>query len=222
MILSQEDVISKIFSGRLLPMQYCKKAQHGNRNNGLVVHLFNSLVCPRVERCVPKRTLSVCASFPKPLEYKPRNLLCVPICIVVVWCQIFSFPAARSGIRLWESSNTKILRSISKLYVTKETTEKLASKLLDGMQPGGGAGFISNGRQNGKRTDWSEMAYDVLQHWVEFSKDAYGRELLDVMEITIPEAASEFANKLLATEGEKLLLKVVLRENFTQFLRKFN
>ena len=57
------------------------------------------------------------------------------------------------------------LLQLKKLFRTKEATENLASKLLDGTVPGGGLGYISNRCYNGQRVDWPEMAFNVLSYW---------------------------------------------------------
>ena len=64
--------------------------------------------------------------------------------------------------KLWKDYDALIY--FSYYYTTKEATEKLASYLLDGKQPGGGVGFISNRVKNGEYIEWPAMAINVAKH----------------------------------------------------------
>ena len=104
----------------------------------------------------------------------------------------------------------KIYEAVSREYVTKKETEKLAIKLLNGMHPMGGAGFISNRYRNGEEVNWSKMAYHVLQDWViqnmVHHSIADGKVLLDAIEKDKPDAAHKFVNQLLGENGEIFFL----------------
>ena len=128
--------------------------------------------------------------------------------IGLVSFQFFSFftdmPGRDISVGHPDDPKGNILKDISREYVTKDATEKLASELWDGHTPGGGSGFISNRCSNGKPVDWSKMAYEVLHTWADYNRQ--GRVLLAVLEKTNPTVASKFKWQLLHDEGEKIVL----------------
>ena len=126
--------------------------------------------------------------------------------IGLVSFQFFSFFTGMPGRYLWVNEKTEdnILKNISREFVTKDATENLASKLWDGQRVGGGSGFLSNRRFNGKPVDWSEMTYTMLRVWVGY----YGKGslLLAALQGTNPIVASKFTRQLLDNDGEKIVL----------------
>ena len=99
-------------------------------------------------------------------------------------------------MRKWQQDR---LLLVSRNFVNQEITEKLAVELLDGKQPGGGTGFISNCILNGEHITWANMAYKVLKHWRENYK--FDSVLLEALRKTSPNAASEFEGQLLNNDA---------------------
>ena len=125
---------------------------------------------------------------------------------------LFSF-SEQKGADLTHMDNfkhAKLLEAISLEFVTKEATQNLATKLLNGLDPMGGAAFISNRYFNGEKVKWPEMAFTVLNHWaLEESRRhsiVYGKVLLDAIEKSKPDAAHKFVNQLLDENGEIFFL----------------
>ena len=131
------------------------------------------------------------------LSYKKNvvNPASTSVSIMLEWCRFFFFCLSIhkhiSGKFLlpWQKVY-RLLRNISNEYTTKEATENLASDLLDGKQPGGGVGFITNQCVNGRSVVWHKVALKVLEHWVEVAshtRKCFGSVLYAALEKTMPD-----------------------------------
>ena len=129
----------------------------------------------------------------------------------------FSFDAdtAVHGKRLWHKNvdNDLLLYEIKDHYKTQKSIEELASELLDGKLPGGGAGVISNSIFNGKIINWPYISGVVIDEWLRIDREnCYGSVLLSALRKSDPAAADEFEDWLLEEEedGEKLFWKIFI------------
>ena len=118
---------------------------------------------------------------------------------------MFVTEGSRRVLRHWECID--LFNKIAKEYGTKEATEKLAFKLLEGKIPGGAAGFISNRSVNGRAVDWDSMASDVLKHWSYLHEDV--DVLVDALQEVNPTAATLFTVEICHKTGERLFSNVI-------------
>ena len=129
------------------------------------------------------------------------------MCPVVVSCRYFSLLTGRTTKNQLEFELTEEynpVRFIASYYKTKTATEKLASRLLDGKQPGGGAGFITNHFKNGETVDWPAMAINVIGHAYRTgvaSEERWTDVLLAALRETIPDSGKDDVERYFVNRG---------------------